>query len=131
MLFLLHVASKLRDVDESGRGGKAGIVLNGSPLFNGGGAGSGPSDIRGHMLENDLVEAIVALPTDMFYNTGIATYLWILSNAKPADRRGHAAADRRHRTRVEAAQVGRLQAGGNPGPQQGRDRARLRRRGRT
>ncbi|WP_026928061.1 type I restriction-modification system subunit M [Granulicoccus phenolivorans] len=87
MLFLLHVASKLRDVDESGRGGKAGIVLNGSPLFNGG-AGSGPSDIRGHMLENDLVEAIVALPTDMFYNTGIATYLWILSNAKPADRRG-------------------------------------------
>lgn len=87
MLFLLHVASKMRDVDDTGRGGKAGIVLNGSPLFNGG-AGSGPSEIRGHMLENDLVEAIVALPNDMFYNTGIATYLWILSNAKPADRRG-------------------------------------------
>lgn len=87
MLFLLHVASKLRDIDENGRGGKAGIVLNGSPLFNGG-AGSGPSNIRGHMLENDLVEAIVALPTDMFYNTGIATYLWILSNAKPAERKG-------------------------------------------
>ncbi|MGY1829004.1 N-6 DNA methylase [Geodermatophilus sp. SYSU D01180] len=87
MLFLLHVASKMRDVDETGRGGKAGIVLNGSPLFNGG-AGSGPSDIRGHMLENDLVEAIVALPNDMFYNTGIATYLWILSNAKPANRAG-------------------------------------------
>jgi len=87
MLFLLHVASKMRDVDETGRGGKAGIVLNGSPLFNGG-AGSGPSDIRGHMLENDLVEAIVALPNDMFYNTGIATYLWILSNAKSADRKG-------------------------------------------
>lgn len=86
MLFLLHVASKMRDVDESGRGGKAGIVLNGSPLFNGG-AGSGPSEIRGYMLENDLVEAIVALPNDMFYNTGIATYLWILSNAKPADRK--------------------------------------------
>lgn len=86
MLFLLHVASKMRDVDETGRGGKAGIVLNGSPLFNGG-AGSGPSEIRGHMLENDLVEAIVALPNDMFYNTGIATYLWILSNAKPADRK--------------------------------------------
>jgi len=85
MLFLLHVASKMRDVDEKGRGGKAGIVLNGSPLFNGG-AGSGPSDIRGHLLENDLVEAIVALPNDMFYNTGIATYLWILSNAKPAER---------------------------------------------
>ncbi|WP_280227249.1 type I restriction-modification system subunit M [Nocardia farcinica] len=87
MLFLLHVASKMRDVDESGRGGKAGIVLNGSPLFNGG-AGSGPSDIRGHMLENDLIEAIVALPNDMFYNTGIATYLWVLSNAKPAERKG-------------------------------------------
>ncbi|NHC22957.1 SAM-dependent DNA methyltransferase [Nocardioides sp. IC4_145] len=87
MLFLLHVASKMRDVDETGRGGKAGIVLNGSPLFNGG-AGSGPSEIRGHMLENDLVEAIVALPNDMFYNTGIATYLWILSNSKPAERKG-------------------------------------------
>lgn len=87
MLFLLHVASKMRDVDETGRGGKAGIVLNGSPLFNGG-SGSGPSEIRGHMLENDLVEAIVALPNDMFYNTGIATYLWILSNSKPAERRG-------------------------------------------
>lgn len=87
MLFLLHVASKMRDVDAKGRGGKAGIVLNGSPLFNGG-AGSGPSDIRGHLLENDLVEAIVALPNDMFYNTGIATYLWVLSNAKPEERRG-------------------------------------------
>lgn len=87
MLFLLHVASKMRDVDETGRGGKAGIVLNGSPLFNGG-AGSGPSDIRGHMLENDLIEAIVALPNDMFYNTGIATYLWVLSNSKPAQRKG-------------------------------------------
>ncbi|MGJ9371690.1 type I restriction-modification system subunit M [Nesterenkonia sp. CF4.4] len=87
MLFLLHVASKMRDVDETGRGGKAGIVLNGSPLFNGG-AGSGPSNIRGHMLENDLVEAIVALPNDMFYNTGIATYLWVLSNKKPPERKG-------------------------------------------
>lgn len=87
MLFLLHVASKMRDVDATGRGGKAGIVLNGSPLFNGG-AGSGPSDIRGHMLENDLVEAIIALPNDMFYNTPIATYLWVLSNAKPDDRKG-------------------------------------------
>jgi type I restriction enzyme M protein len=87
MLFLLHAASKMRDVDETGRGGKAGIVLNGSPLFNGG-AGSGPSEIRGHMLENDVVEAIVALPNDMFYNTGIATYLWILSNSKPEGREG-------------------------------------------
>ncbi|WP_097921669.1 class I SAM-dependent DNA methyltransferase [Streptomyces sp. wa1063] len=87
MLFLLHVASKMRDVDENGRGGKAGIVLNGSPLFTGG-AESGPSRIRGHMLENDLVEAIVALPNDMFYNTGIPTFLWILSNAKPTERMG-------------------------------------------
>lgn len=87
MLFLLHVVSKMRDVDETGRGGKAGIVLNGSPLFNGG-AGSGPSGIRGYLLENDLVEAIVALPNDMFYNTGIATYLWILSNSKPVERKG-------------------------------------------
>lgn len=87
MLFLLHVASKMRPVDEIGLGGKAGIVLNGSPLFNGA-AGTGASDIRGYMLENDLIEAIVALPTDMFYNTGIATYLWILASAKPAARKG-------------------------------------------
>ena len=85
MLFLLHAASKMRDVDETGRGGKAGIVLNGSPLFNGG-AGSGPSEIRGYLLENKLIEAIVALPNDMFYNTGIGTYLWILSNSKPEGR---------------------------------------------
>jgi type I restriction enzyme M protein len=87
MLFLLHVASKMRGVDEYGRGGRAGIVLNGSPLFNGG-AGSGPSNIRGHLLENDLIDAIVALPTDMFYNTGIATYLWILDNTKKPERKG-------------------------------------------
>lgn len=87
MLFLLHVASKMRPVDEYGRGGRAGIVLNGSPLFNGG-AGSGPSEIRGWLLENDLVEAIVALPTEMFYNTGIATYLWILDNSKQPHRKG-------------------------------------------
>jgi type I restriction enzyme M protein len=87
MLFLLHVASKMRGVDEHGCGGRAGIVLNGSPLFNGG-AGSGPSDIRGYLLENDLIDTIVALPTDMFYNTGIATYLWILDNTKQPERRG-------------------------------------------
>lgn len=87
MLFLLHVASKMRGVDEHGRGGRGGIVLNGSPLFNGG-AESGPSNIRGHLLENDLIDAIVALPTDMFYNTGIATYLWILDNTKQPERKG-------------------------------------------
>ncbi len=68
-------------------GSRIGIILNGSPLFTGG-AGSGESEIRRYLLENDLVEAIVALPTDMFYNTGIATYIWILSNNKPAHRKG-------------------------------------------
>jgi type I restriction enzyme M protein len=68
-------------------GSRFGIVLNGSPLFTGG-AGSGESEIRRYVLENDLVEAIVGLPTDMFYNTGISTYVWILSNRKPADRKG-------------------------------------------
>lgn len=87
MLFLLHVASKMRGIDEHGRGGRAGIVLNGSPLFNGG-AETGPSNIRGHLLENDLVDTIVALPADMFYNTGIATYLWILDNTKQPERKG-------------------------------------------
>jgi type I restriction enzyme M protein len=69
-------------------GSRVGIVLNGSPLFTGG-AGSGESEIRRYVLENDLVEAIVALPTDMFYNTGISTYIWILSNRKPEDRKGY------------------------------------------
>ncbi|MGO4258776.1 type I restriction-modification system subunit M [Marmoricola sp. RAF53] len=85
MLFLTHLASKMRPKHEGG--GRAGIVLNGSPLFNGG-AGSGPSEIRRWLLENDLVEAIVALPTDMFFNTGIATYIWLLDNTKSPARRG-------------------------------------------
>ena len=68
-------------------GSRFGIVLNGSPLFTGG-AGSGESEIRRYMLENDLVEAIIGLPTDMFYNTGISTYVWIVSNRKPAHRKG-------------------------------------------
>jgi len=84
LLFVQHFASKLRD-DEVG--GRAGIVLNGSPLFSGG-AGSGESEIRRWLLENDLLEGIIALPTDMFYNTGIATYIWILNNRKPASRQG-------------------------------------------
>lgn len=85
MLFLLHLAHKMRDPQDGG--GRVGIVMNGSPLFNGG-AGSGPSEIRRHLLENDLVEAIVALPTNMFFNTGIATYIWILDNSKHPDRKG-------------------------------------------
>ncbi|MFD1274169.1 N-6 DNA methylase [Streptomyces kaempferi] len=85
MLFLTHLAHKMRPAHEGG--GRAGIVLNGSPLFNGA-AESGPSEIRRWLLENDLVDAIIALPTDIFFNTGIATYIWILDNTKPAERRG-------------------------------------------
>lgn len=85
LLFLLHLVSKMRDAREGGS--RIGIILNGSPLFTGG-AGSGESEIRRYLLQNDIVEAIVALPTDMFYNTGIATYIWVLSNNKPAERKG-------------------------------------------
>ncbi len=85
LLFLLHLCSKMRPVDQGG--GRIGIVLNGSPLFTGG-AGSGESEIRRYVLENDYVEAIIGLPTDMFYNTGISTYIWILSNRKPTHRKG-------------------------------------------
>ena len=85
LLFLMHLMSKMRDVKEGGS--RIGIILNGSPLFTGG-AGSGESEIRRYILENGLLEAIVALPTDMFYNTGIATYVWILSNHKAAERKG-------------------------------------------
>jgi type I restriction enzyme M protein len=85
MLFLLHLISKMRPASEGGS--RFGIVLNGSPLFTGG-AGSGESEIRRYVLENDLVEAIIGLPTDMFYNTGINTYVWIVSNRKPEARKG-------------------------------------------
>lgn len=85
LLFLLHLISKMRPVHEGGS--RIGIVLNGSPLFTGG-AGSGESEIRKYIIENDLLETIVALPTDMFYNTGISTYIWILSNHKSPERKG-------------------------------------------
>jgi type I restriction enzyme M protein len=85
MLFLLHLISKMRPVAEGGA--RFGIVLNGSPLFTGG-AGSGESEIRRFVIENDLLEAIVGLPTDMFYNTGISTYVWIVTNRKPKHRKG-------------------------------------------
>ncbi|WP_394517109.1 type I restriction-modification system subunit M [Pantoea sp. SGAir0175] len=91
LLFLMHLISKMRDnhnVDGTvSNGGRIGIILNGSPLFTGG-AGSGESEIRRYILEADLLEGIVALPTDMFYNTGIATYVWILSNKKAPERKG-------------------------------------------
>jgi type I restriction-modification system DNA methylase subunit len=85
LLFLLHLISKMRPAQDGGC--RFGIVLNGSPLFTGG-AGSGESEIRRYVLENDLLEAIIALPTDMFYNTDIETFIWILSNRKPEDRKG-------------------------------------------
>ena len=85
LLFLLHLVKKMRPTAQGG--GRIGIVLNGSPLFTGG-AGSGESEIRKYLLEQDLVEAIVGLPKDMFYNTGIATYIWILSNHKSSERKG-------------------------------------------
>jgi len=85
LLFLLHLISKMRPAKDGGS--RFGIVLNGSPLFTGG-AGSGESEIRRYVLENDLLEAIIGLPTDMFYNTGISTYIWIVANRKPAHRKG-------------------------------------------
>jgi type I restriction enzyme M protein len=85
LLFLMHLLSKMRPATDGGS--RFGIVLNGSPLFTGG-AGSGESDIRRYILENDLVEAIIGLPADMFYNTGISTYVCILSNRKPTRRKG-------------------------------------------
>jgi type I restriction enzyme M protein len=85
LLFLLHLISKMRPVKDGGS--RFGIVLNGSPLFTGG-AGSGESEIRRYVLENDLLEAIIGLPTDMFYNTGISTYIWIVTNRKPDNRKG-------------------------------------------
>jgi len=82
MLFLLHKLSKMAP-----QGSKIALIFNGSPLFNGD-AGSGPSNIRRHILGNDWLDAIVALPNDLFYNTGIATYIWLINNRKPAERRG-------------------------------------------
>lgn len=85
MLFLLHLIAKMRPIAEGGS--RFAIVLNGSPLFTGG-AGSGESEIRRYVLENDLLEAIIGLPTDMFYNTGISTYIWVVCNHKAAHRKG-------------------------------------------
>ena len=85
LLFLLHLINKMREPDKGG--GRIAIVLNGSPLFTGG-AGSGESEIRKWIIEQDLLETIICLPTDMFYNTGISTYIWILSNHKTKERIG-------------------------------------------
>ena len=84
LLFLQHMISKMRNDEQ---GSRIGIVMNGSPLFTGA-AASGESEIRRWMMENDWIEAIIALPTDLFYNTGIQTYVWLLTNRKDPKRRG-------------------------------------------
>ena len=86
LLFLQHMLSKMRPVDQGGS--RIAIVFNGSPLFTGD-AGSGESEIRGWIIENDWLEAIVALPDQLFYNTGIATYVWVLTNRKESHRAGN------------------------------------------
>ncbi|MBI3090684.1 MAG: N-6 DNA methylase [Candidatus Tectomicrobia bacterium] len=85
LLFLLHMISKMKEPREGGT--RLGIVFNGSPLFTGG-AGSGESEIRRWIIEHDWLEGIVALPDQLFYNTGIFTYLWIVTNRKAPHRRG-------------------------------------------
>jgi type I restriction enzyme M protein len=85
LLFLLNLVAKMREVEKDG--GRVAIVLNGSPLFTGA-AGSGESEIRRYLVENDMLEGIVALPEQLFYNTGIATYVWVLTNRKSAEREG-------------------------------------------
>lgn len=88
LLFLQHMISKMKPVDVKGKGGsRIAIVFNGSPLFTGA-AGSGESEIRRWILENDWLEAIVALPDQLFYNTGISTYFWILTNRKDTQHKG-------------------------------------------
>ncbi len=84
LLFLQHMISKFK---QDGQGSRLAIVFNGSPLFTGG-AGSGESEIRRWLIENDWLEAVVALPPDLFYNTGISTYIWIVSNRKSDRRKG-------------------------------------------
>jgi type I restriction enzyme M protein len=85
LLFLLHMLAHTKDPAEGGS--RIAIIMNGSPLFTGD-AGSGESEIRRYILENDLLEALIALPEQLFYNTGIATYVWVITNRKAADRRG-------------------------------------------
>lgn len=84
LLFMLTAISKMKEPSKGGS--RIAIIHNGSPLFTGD-AGSGPSEIRRYILENDLLEAIIALPNDIFYNTGIATYIWVLSNKKAGTKR--------------------------------------------
>ncbi|MDE2780755.1 MAG: class I SAM-dependent DNA methyltransferase [Chloroflexota bacterium] len=85
LLFLLHMLAKAKDPEEGGS--RIAIIMNGSPLFTGD-AASGESEIRRYVFENDLLEALIALPEQLFYNTGIATYVWLLTNRKTPERKG-------------------------------------------
>lgn len=85
LLFLQHMVSRMAPTEEGG--GRVAIIMNGSPLFTGD-AGSGESEIRRWVLENDWLEAIIALPEQLFYNTGIATYVWVITNRKAPERKG-------------------------------------------
>ncbi|SHI90431.1 type I restriction enzyme M protein [Hymenobacter daecheongensis DSM 21074] len=87
LLFLMEMVSKMKPLDQSPVGSRIASVHNGSSLFTGD-AGGGESNIRRHLIENDWLEAIIQLPNNLFYNTGITTYIWLLSNCKPAHRRG-------------------------------------------
>jgi type I restriction enzyme M protein len=88
LLFLLHMISKMEPAPvDGGEGSRIGIVFNGSPLFTGD-AGSGESNIRRWIIENDMLEAVIGLPDQLFYNTGISTYIWIVTNRKREERRG-------------------------------------------
>ena len=92
LLFLQHMLSKMQPVSEGGS--RIAIVFNGSPLFTGD-AGQGESEIRRWIIESDWLEAIVALPDQLFYNTGISTYIWVLTNRKEETSEGQDSADRR------------------------------------
>ncbi|HMN93861.1 MAG TPA: class I SAM-dependent DNA methyltransferase [Hydrogenophaga sp.] len=88
LLFLMHMISKMQPAPaEGGEGSRIAVVFNGSPLFTGD-AGSGESNIRRWIIENDMLEAVIGLPDQLFYNTGIATYIWIVTNRKDAKRQG-------------------------------------------
>jgi type I restriction enzyme M protein len=88
LLFVQHMISKMQPVTSDHPGGRVAIIMNGSPMFSGD-AGSGESEIRRWIIENDMLEAVIGLPNDLFYNTGISTYIWILSNNKAPRRRGY------------------------------------------
>ena len=102
LLFVQHMVAKMRPADEGG--GRIVVFLNGSPLFTGA-AGSGESEVRRYLLQHDLVDAIVAMPNDFFFNTGIATYIWVLDNAKEQRRKGKVQLVNAKRNEFSDAQV--------------------------